>query len=134
MRNAMIVVVALLLSTSALAQDNAETRMEAALRYDAVVPFNELMLTTAQQLKQALPADQAQDFEALMTAIVNEGRLRQYYMEQLTVTFTTAELNALADFYGSEEGQSIMRKFPEFMSVTMPYVQQEILRAVSERR
>ena len=70
----------------------------------------------------------------MMNSVLDAKRLRQFYFRQMTATFTTAELDALTEFYGSAEGQSIMLKFPKFISVVMPVIQQEVLRAASQVR
>ena len=43
--------------------------------------------------------------------------------------FTTEELKALADFYGSPVGESAMQKFGAYMADLMPILQAEILKA-----
>ena len=44
--------------------------------------------------------------------------------------FTTEELNALAEFYGSPQGQSIMNKFGAYMADTQIIIIQEISTAM----
>jgi len=46
--------------------------------------------------------------------------------------FTVRELNALADFYGSPEGRSVMNKFGSYMADITPALQQEMLRAIKQ--
>jgi hypothetical protein len=43
--------------------------------------------------------------------------------------FTTDELKALADFYGSPVGKSVMQKFGAYMAELMPTMQAEIVKA-----
>jgi len=43
--------------------------------------------------------------------------------------FTTDELKALADFYGSSVGKSAMQKFGAYMADIMPAMQAEIIKA-----
>ena len=47
-------------------------------------------------------------------------------------TFTAEELNALADFYGSKNGYSAMRKFGSYMALVTPALQQEVQRALQQ--
>ncbi len=44
--------------------------------------------------------------------------------------FTVPELTALDNFYASPEGQSVMRKMPQMMSVVMPFAQKMIIEAI----
>jgi hypothetical protein len=46
--------------------------------------------------------------------------------------FTVDELNALADFYGSREGRSAMKKFGAYMADIMPVIEQEMTKAQVE--
>jgi len=46
--------------------------------------------------------------------------------------FTTEELNALADFYGSTAGQSAMKKMPEYFAEIFPFLRQ-MLEASGQR-
>ena len=43
--------------------------------------------------------------------------------------FTTDELKALADFYGSPVGKSAMQKFGAYMADVMPAIQAEMQKA-----
>jgi hypothetical protein len=43
--------------------------------------------------------------------------------------FTSEELKALADFYGSPVGKSAMQKFGAYMSDLMPTIQAEMMKA-----
>ncbi len=131
---AILATVCILIGTPASAQDTAESRMAAAQRYDAVASFDDLMEKTAEQVAQSLPQEQRDAFIQTMNSMLDAKRLRQFYFRQLTATFTTAELDALAEFYGSTEGQSIILKFPKFMAVVLPVIQQEVRRAASQVR
>ncbi len=108
--------------------------MAAAQRYDAVSSFDDLMEKMAEQVAQSLPQEQRDAFIQMMNSVLDAKRLRQFYFRQMTATFTTAELDALAEFYGSAEGQAIILKMPEFMAAVMPVIQQEVLRAASQVR
>ena len=47
----------------------------------------------------------------------------------IVLGFTTDELKALADFYGSPVGKSAMQKFGAYMADVMPAMQAEMLKA-----
>ncbi len=47
-------------------------------------------------------------------------------------TFTARELDALANFYGSPEGQSALAKFGQYMAALMPTMNEEMSRASKE--
>ncbi len=63
--------------------------------------------------------------------------LRADLLENLARTsmikhFTADELNALADFYGSKHGASVMKKFGIYMADVLPSIQAEVQRALQE--
>ena len=43
--------------------------------------------------------------------------------------FTADELDALADFYGSQLGRSIIKKFPKYMAAVMPTMNAHVVQA-----
>jgi len=45
---------------------------------------------------------------------------------------TADELNVLADFYGSKNGYSAMRKFGSYMAIVTPALEQEVERALRQ--
>jgi hypothetical protein len=46
--------------------------------------------------------------------------------------FNTDELNAMANFYGSPEGKSILAKYPAYIAEVMPAMFAEIQREIGE--
>ena len=67
-----------------------------------------------------------------MKAIVRVDVLDRIARESMVKTFTTDELNALANFYGSQHGASAMEKFGVYMGQVMPAIQQEIQSAIQQ--
>jgi hypothetical protein len=55
--------------------------------------------------------------------------LTKAMMDAMVKNFTTDELKALADFYGSPVGKSAMQKFGTYMADIMPVMQAEIIKA-----
>ena len=111
--------------TASLAQDNA-SREAAADRYLKVVPMSKMLDDTFTEISKQVPEDQRVQFLAQMKAIVRVDVLERIARESMVKTFTTDELNALANFYGSQHGASAMEKFGVYMGQVMPAIQQEI--------
>ena len=82
-------------ATAPRAQDSIERRLAAAHRYAMVADIPNLIDGMARQM-------------AMVDAMVNH--------------FTSAELEALAGFYGTPLGKSILRKMPEYMGEVMPAI------------
>ena len=78
-----------------------------------------------------IPADQRDKFKKLMTTEVDVAALTKAMTDAMVKNFTTDELKALADFYGSPVGKSAMQKFGTYMADVMPVMQAEIMKAAA---
>lgn len=118
---------------SVLAADDAELRA-AAERYQAVAGIERMLGDTYQSLAARLPEDKKAEFIELMNELVDSQALRDHSLDQLREFFTTEELNAMADFYGTEIGQSVLGKFGAYNAQVTPKVMQDVLNAAEEAR
>jgi len=114
------------------APDTPETRRKEAERYLQVSPPKALFEDMADKMATNLPADQREQFKKLMTTQVDIAALSKAMTDAMVKNFTTEELKALADFYGSPVGKSAMQKFGAYMADIMPVVQAEIMKAASK--
>jgi len=112
--------------------DSSEARLAAAKRYSALVPMTEMIDKSINELTQRIPPDKRDEFSQHMKKLIRAEFLEKLAIESMVKVFTTEELNALADFYGSKVGRAIMGKFEVFMAEIMPAMQQEIMRALQE--
>jgi hypothetical protein len=83
-------------------------------------------------MAETMPADQREQFKKLMTTQVDIAALSKAMIDAMVKNFTTDELKALADFYGSPVGKSAMKKFGAYMADIMPVVQAEIMKAATK--
>jgi hypothetical protein len=79
-----------------------------------------------------MPPEEQEKFRSLMNKHVRTDVLQAGMLVVMKKHFTTRELNALADFYGSDEGRSTMAKFGVYMADVMPLIQAEMARAAAE--
>jgi hypothetical protein len=114
------------------APDTPETRRKEAERYLQVSPPKALFEDMADKMAATLPADQRDQFKKVMTTQVDITALSKAMTDAMVKNFTTDELKALADFYGSPVGKSAMQKFGAYMADIMPVVQAEIMKAVAK--
>ncbi len=110
------------------AADTPETRRKEAERYLQVSPPKALF----EDMAANLPADQREQFKKIMTTQVDIAALSKAMIDAMVKNFTTDELKALADFYGSPVGKSAMQKFGAYMADIMPVVQAEIMKAAAK--
>src|SRR5689334_4390106 len=114
------------------APDTPETRRKEAERYLQVSPPKALFEDMADKMAANLPADQREKFKKVMTTQVDIAALSKAMIDAMVKNFTTDELKALADFYGSPVGKSAMQKFGAYMADIMPVVQAEIMKAAAK--
>lgn len=111
------------------ATDTPETRRREAERYLQVNPPKMLFEDMADRMAVNLPPDQRQQFKQMMTADLDIAALSKAMIDAMVKHFTTDELKALADFYGSPIGKSAMQKFGAYMADLMPVLQAEMIKA-----
>lgn len=129
-----LVLIVCALSPVFSAADTPETRRKEAERYLQVSPPKALFEDMADKMAANIPADQREQFKKVMTTQVDIGALSKAMIDAMVKNFTTEELKALADFYGSPVGKSAMQKFGAYMADIMPVVQAEILKAASKMK
>jgi hypothetical protein len=111
------------------ATDTPETRRHEAERYLQAVPPKALFEDMSDKMATNLPADQRQQFKQMMTKDLDIAALSKAMTDAMVKHFTTEELKALGDFYGSPVGKSAMQKFGAYMADLMPIIQAEMMKA-----
>ena len=117
-------------STSAIAgTDTPETRRREAERYLQATPPKAMFEDMADKMAVNLPPAEHEKFKQLLTSQLDIAALTKAMADALVKHFTSEELKALADFYGSPVGKSAMQKFGAYMADLMPTMQSEIMKA-----
>jgi Uncharacterized protein conserved in bacteria (DUF2059) len=111
------------------ATDTPEKRHHEADRYLQAIPPKALFEDMADKMATNLPADQRQQFKQMMTKDLDIAALSKAMTDAMVKHFTTEELKALADFYGSPVGKSAMQKFGAYMADLMPVIEAEMMKA-----
>src|SRR5262245_36896371 len=109
--------------------DTSDTCRKEAERYLQVSPPKALFEDMADKIAVNLPPDQREQFKRIMTADLDIAALSKAMTDAMVKHFTTDELKALADFYGSPVGKSAMQKFGAYMADVMPAMEAEIMKA-----
>jgi hypothetical protein len=122
------------LGAGAEPEDSPATRRQAAERYAATNDLPKLLADVSEAMSRNLPPEKRAEFKALMTQYVRVDALQEAMLISMAKHFNTRELNALATFYGSEEGKSAMAKFGVYMADVMPMVEAEMKHAVEASR
>jgi hypothetical protein len=131
MKTSLVAVAAFVLITSiANAEpDTPETRRREAERYLQATPPKVMFEDLADKMAANLPPDQRAQFKAMLTSNLDIPAVTKAMIDSMVKRFTTEELKALADFYGSPIGKSAMKKFGDYMADVMPTMQAEIMKA-----
>jgi hypothetical protein len=119
------------LQSIALAEENdtIDSRRHEAERYLQAAPPKEMFADMAEKMAVNVPPPEREKFKQTLTSELNVTAISRAMLEGLVRYFTTEELRALADFYGSPVGKSAMKKFPSYMADLMPTIEREITRA-----
>lgn len=108
-------------ATAPRAQDSIERRLAAAHRYAMVADIPNLIDGMARQIAMNFPPGERPSFIAFMVGL-DIVRLEVAMVDAMVNHFTSAELEALAGFYGTPLGKSILRKMPAYMGEVMPAI------------
>tara|TARA_B100000315_G_scaffold220849_1_gene223829 strand:- start:1658 stop:2149 length:492 start_codon:yes stop_codon:yes gene_type:complete len=130
-----VVAVALIPSAAefgAQAQDSQQRKLGAAREYWKITGFSTMMDDTIVELANNYPAEIREEFIYLMRRAVNHDAIEEIGIDGVAGVFTLAEIEALAEFYDSELGQSVLKKMPKFLAVIQPAIQAEVLRSLAE--
>jgi hypothetical protein len=107
-----LAVITLCTSTFVLgATDTPETRRREAERYLQATPPKATFEDMADKMAANLPLAEREKFKQTLTSQLDVPALTKAMTDAMVKNFTTDELKALADFYGSPVGKSAMQKF-----------------------
>lgn len=109
--------------------DTHGNRLVAARHYLEAVPMKDMMRDMVMESAKNLPEKVRPAYVQFMTKAIRVDVMEGAALASMAQHFTVKELNAIADFYGSAEGRSAMKKFGAYMADVMPVIQQEMLRA-----
>ena len=94
-----------------------QARLDAAKRYvETVPPMSSLLNQNLLLLKNRFPDKDVQRIQHEIEKTFGSQRIEELMIKIFAKHLTVAELNALANFYGSPIGKSIMNKFGPTMA------------------
>ena len=113
--------------------DTPENRRAQAQRYLEITPPRQLFADMAKNMSASVPAAQRDKVTAMFTTAVENmdmDAVTKGMEDALVKRFTAGELKALADFYGSPAGRSILSKMGDYMADLTPLVQAQMMKAL----
>lgn len=109
-------------------EDTIPNRIAAAQRYTVAMDIDKMMIEALNALTANMPSAEAT--KARNFAVKNKKEFQNDMVDLMARFFTADELDALANFYGSAQGQAITRKTPEYMAASQPVIQKFIERGL----
>ncbi len=110
--------------------DTRDNRIASARRYVEAFPIKKVCEDSLQALDESmqgqLPATQRSKIESAMLDPDRLQRLEDKLVSTLARHFTLGEINAMADFYSSPHGSSIVNKLGPYMADFNKYMLQEM--------
>jgi hypothetical protein len=124
-KNVTISVVLLLISNFiACAQDTcSQVKKDAIIEYLNVNSIEDLMNQMLFEILKQIPNENREAFSKMWKSSFDVIELKEMMTQTMCKSFTIKEIKALTKFYGSPEGKSVMKKFPQYMAELMPYLQ-----------
>ena len=113
-----------------MAEDTREARIRAARWYLATVPLIEGIITQTLAQLGSLSDEQRKRVGVLLKQ--RSEALERSLTESLIEIMTAQEIEALARFYATPEGQSVLRKMPLMMADAMNRYQPIIMAVIEE--
>ena len=107
--------------------DTRENRMAAARSYLKVVPVKDMMRDMIAESAKKVPETTRSEYVKAVLGTLRVDVIENAALASMAQHFTVRELNALTAFYGSQDGQSAMRKFSTYMADLMPAIQKEMI-------
>jgi len=109
--------------------DTPANRAAQADNYLRAVPPQSLMKDITAKMAATMPESQRATFVTVMSKNLDVGALADLMRTAMIKNFTADELKALADFYGSQVGQSAMAKMGNYMADATPGLIAELRKA-----
>jgi len=112
-------------NTQSGVEDDQNTRLAAAKRYAKAYSLSKVLHDSIDQIANSLPEEIRPKFVYFMEKNIDVDKLEIITLNIMVKHFTAEELTALADFYGSPVGKSILEKFMPFTAdVQIPLMQE----------
>ena len=130
---AITIVSLLVIKFTSFAQDTcSQTKKDAIIEYLNVNSIEDLMNQMLMEILKQIPSENHEVFSKIWKSSFDVIELKEIMIHTMCKTFTIKEIKALTNFYGSPEGKSVMKKFPQYMGDLMPYLQEINQRAMQK--
>ena len=128
-------------SAVAMAQENgagdtdyAAKRRALAEEMHKIRPAREQVDEAIEQVARNLPEGERERFLNMVEDAFDYAALEKKSIDTMVDLFTVVELQAMVDYFGSDEAQSIARKLPKYQDVMQPEIIRSLDKALADDR
>jgi len=114
------------------AEDATSLKIDAAERYMRVANLGAIWESMVSEHAATLPEPERTEYLQSPQSKINIEKFEAILLDGLIEVFTAEELNALADFYGSEAGQSALAKFGKFSAYINPRIENIVVEEIHD--
>ena len=114
--------------------DNAANRTTLAQDLLKVQSMDSIIGDIIESMARSVPQNEQARLREYMQKNLDVAGIRASAVRSLAKTFTVAELAAMVEFYGSDEGQSIQKKLGPYMTDLSPALQSTMQSAMQKYR
>lgn len=114
--------------------DNAANRTMLAQDLLKVQSMDSIFADIIESMARSVPQNEQARLRDYMQKNLDVASIRASAVQSLAKTFTVAELAAMVEFYGSDEGQSIQKKLGPYMADLSPALQSTMQSAMAKYR
>ncbi|MCG8671366.1 MAG: DUF2059 domain-containing protein [Pseudomonadales bacterium] len=118
----MLLVLSVVIANTSMAQDSSKEKVQAAKRYMTVANLEAIWNSMVSEHAATLDEPERTKYLQSSQSKINIEKFEAVLLKGLVAVFTTEELNALADFYGSKAGQSAIAKYGKFSAYISPLI------------
>ena len=116
--------------------DTPANRYLAAEAYLKLYSLDTMIDDTTEEILKVMLPQYHETFRETMKLLMDRINLEELIIISLVKHFTVKEINAMTEFYGSPEGQSIIKKIPIYMKEIIPPMMSiipEAIKSVEEK-
>lgn len=114
------------------AGDTDAERLDAARRYAEVSDFDKMMREMTDSAVQVMPEKEGKAFRRFMQSLTHDDSMEKMVVVLMAKHFSTKELDALSDFYGSTTGQQVLGKLGPYMAELNVVMRHYMINALRE--
>jgi len=110
-------------------EDTPENRAAQVDRYLKAIPPETMIADMTEKVAKSMPPEQGRLYVSMLTKHMDMAAFTQAERSALIKWFTADEVLAMAEFYASPAGKSIMKKMGDYTAELMPTIQTELMKA-----